>query len=78
MGKHKKYSRKEREEVNFKVSVEIDGEDMGFGEVNADLKGIQGYTLDYASKNICRHVSDRLSGVMYGIVRKALEKRGIR
>lgn len=64
--------------MNFKVSVEIDGEDMGYCEINVDLKQVNGYTLDYASKNVCRHVSDRLSGVMYGIVRKALEKRGIR
>ena len=64
--------------MNFKISVEIDGEDMGYYELNVDLKEFNGYTLDYASKNMCRYVSDRLSGVMYGIVRKSLEKRGIR
>lgn len=64
--------------MNFKISVEIDGEDMGCGEINVDLKKVNGYTLDYASKNVCRYVSNRLSEVMYGIVRKSLEKRGIR
>lgn len=64
--------------MNFKISVEIDGEDMGCGEINVDLKEVNGYTLDYASNTMCRSVCDRLAIEMYGIIRKALEERGIR
>ena len=64
--------------MNLKISVEIDGEDMGYYELNVDLKEFNGYTLDYASKNVCRYVGDKLPEKIYGVVRKALEERGIR
>lgn len=64
--------------MNFKISVEIDGEDMGDVDIIVGIDGIKRYTLDYASITCCHKISDSFKKEMYGIVREALEKRGIR
>jgi len=64
--------------MKLKISIEIDGEDMGYCNILTDLKQLEGYTLDYANDIMCRTTGDRLAIEMYGTIRISLEKRGIK